>query len=277
MFNGLPFATGEELEPTDGEKQTAIVEHLSALTEAEKAEAYAAVMAVPSEEYVAATVEQQMAGMTRESVEEMILQQYAAEMGVDAETILDYVSQMSDEALFAQVEEAMDAQIRRGYAEGVSARMGAMSREQLAGAMDLLLAGDEATLSYMGMAPFESWQFVWLYDNYMPPTLSEGNYEDNLDLLGYVDPESPSSINIYATTFADKDEIADLIAVYNDSVAEEDVIEYTDYVALLMSSITAIISGISYLLIAFVAISLVVSSIMTVSYTHLTLPTMAVV
>ncbi len=262
VFNGLPFATGEELEPTDGEKQTAITEYLSALTEAEKAEAYAAVMAVPSEEYVAATVEQQMAGMTRESVEEMILQQYAAEMGVDAETILDYVSQMSDEALFAQVEEAMDDQIRRGYAEGVSARMGAMSREQLAGAMDLLLAGDEATLSYMGMAPFESWQFVWLYDNYMPPTLSEGNYEDNLELLGYVDPESPSSINIYATTFADKDEIADLIAVYNDSVAEEDVIEYTDYVALLMSSITAIISGISYLLIAFVAISLVVSSIM---------------
>ena len=262
VFNGLPFATGEEKEPTEEEKKAAITEHLSALPGSEKAAAYVDVMSRPSDGYVAAMVEQQMAGLTRESVEQMILQQYAAEMGVDPETILGYISEMSDEALFAQVEEAMNAQIRQGYAEAVTARMGAMSQDQLSGALDLVLAGDEATLAYAGMTPFESWQYVYLYDNYMPPTLSEGSYEDNMDALGYVDPESPSSISIYATTFADKDEIADLIQAYNDSVAEEDVIEYTDYVALLMSSITAIISGISYLLIAFVSISLVVSSIM---------------
>ncbi|MCI9548516.1 MAG: FtsX-like permease family protein, partial [Oscillospiraceae bacterium] len=88
-------------------------------------------------------------------------------------------------------------------------------------------------------------------------------YEDNLDLLGYTRLDAPSAISIYATTFAQKDQIADLIKEYNDSVEnEEDEIGYTDYVALLMSSITGIISGISYLLIAFVSISLVVSSIM---------------
>jgi len=111
-------------------------------------------------------------------------------------------------------------------------------------------------------AGFTMAQFVWLYDNYMPATVSESSYEDNLELLGDVDLASPKTINLYASSFADKDAIADIIDGYNDSVEEEDRIEYTDYVALLMSSITTIINAISYVLIAFVAISLVVSSIM---------------
>ena len=114
----------------------------------------------------------------------------------------------------------------------------------------------------MPVSPFEPWQYNYLYDGYMPPTLSDSTYEENLDLLGYVDLESPSTISIYASSFSDKDKIADLIAEYNAGVEQEDEITYTDYVALLMSSITSIISGISYLLIAFVSISLIVSSIM---------------
>ena len=110
--------------------------------------------------------------------------------------------------------------------------------------------------------PFTVAQYNWLYDNFMPPTVSEGSYEENLKKLGDVDLASPRTISIYASTFADKDAIADVIDAYNDSVDEDDVIEYTDYVALLMSSITTIINAISYVLIAFVAISLVVSSIM---------------
>ena len=105
-------------------------------------------------------------------------------------------------------------------------------------------------------------QYNWLYDAYMPPTVSDSSYEENLKKLGDVDFAHPSAINLYASTFADKDAIADLIEAYNDGVDEDDRIEYTDLVALLMSSITTIINAISYVLIAFVAISLVVSSIM---------------
>ena len=96
----------------------------------------------------------------------------------------------------------------------------------------------------------------------MPPRYSEGSYEENLERLGYVDLESPDAINLYAVSFADKDEIARIIDEYNASADEEQQISYTDYVAILMSSISTIINAISYVLIAFVAISLVVSSIM---------------
>ena len=259
---GLPFATGEKEEPSDEEKKAAITDHLATLSTADKASAYVDVMSVPADEYVASVVEQQMAGMTRETIEAMIVDQYAAEMGVDASTIMGYIAEMSDEELFAQVETAMVEQIRQQYAAAVIQRMAAIPAEQLAQMMDTMLAGNEAVLSAMGMAPFAPWQYNYLYDTYMPPTLSDSTYEDNLDLLGWVDLSSPSTVNLYASTFADKDLIADLIKEYNNGVAEEDQITYTDYVALLMSSITSIISGISYLLIAFVSISLIVSSIM---------------
>ncbi|MBQ4510957.1 MAG: ABC transporter permease, partial [Clostridia bacterium] len=89
-----------------------------------------------------------------------------------------------------------------------------------------------------------------------------GSYKGNLKKLGYVDFESPSTILIYPKDFESKDEITDLINDYNNSASKENKITYTDTVALLMSSVTTIINAISYVLIAFVAISLIVSSIM---------------
>jgi len=77
-----------------------------------------------------------------------------------------------------------------------------------------------------------------------------------------VDTESPSVVYIYSSTFNDKDKIAEAIKEYNNGVAEEDRIQYTDYVAILMSSITTIINAITYVLVLFVSVSLVVSSIM---------------
>jgi putative ABC transport system permease protein len=121
---------------------------------------------------------------------------------------------------------------------------------------DSQLASDFQLLS------LEEDDYVWLYDHAMPPVYSTSSYEDCLKKLGYVDLESPSTINIYASSFEDKDAIADAIERYNDKVSDDDKIEYTDVVAMLMSSITTIINVISYVLIAFVAISLVVSSIM---------------
>ena len=133
--------------------------------------------------------------------------------------------------------------------------------QALAAMLDLALEQGPVEDSTSGGLTQE--QLVYLYDNDMPPTVSDSTYEDNLDRLSYVDLDSPDTISIYASTFADKDAVADQIAAYNAGVAnEEDEITYTDYVALLMSSITDIISGISYVLIAFVSISLIVSSIM---------------
>ena len=91
---------------------------------------------------------------------------------------------------------------------------------------------------------------------------SKSTYEQNLTILGVSDLDKPSAINLYPIDFEAKDAIADIIAEYNKGKAEEDQILYTDYVGLMMSSITTIINAISYILIAFVAISLVVSSIM---------------
>ena len=91
---------------------------------------------------------------------------------------------------------------------------------------------------------------------------SKSTYDQNLTLLGVSDLDKPSAINLYPIDFEAKDKIADIISDYNKGKDEENQIIYTDYVGLMMSSITTIINAISYILISFVAISLVVSSIM---------------
>lgn len=98
---------------------------------------------------------------------------------------------------------------------------------------------------------------------YVAPLMStHATYDGNLTAIGYVDVEKPSAINIYPRDFESKNYITDFIKSYNDTVEEKDKINYTDTVAMLMSSVTTIVDAISYVLIAFVAISLIVSSIM---------------
>lgn len=97
-----------------------------------------------------------------------------------------------------------------------------------------------------------------IYDSY----IDIGSYEDNMETFGYVNYDKPSSISIYADSFEDKEAITQCIEDYNASASEENQIVYTDMVEVLMSSVTTIIDVISYILIAFVAVSLIVSSIM---------------
>ena len=256
VITNLPFRQEGDTEPTDEEKAQAIGEYLLTLDAQSQAEAYVDGMSQPSQQYVDDTVDAQMTNITREDIEKMISQEYAAQMGVDAATLDEYIAGMSDEELFAQVEEAMAAQIKEQYAAAAKEQLSALPAAQLSA---MLAQAVEQGPNDQGLS-LE--QFVYLYNNDMPPTHSDSTYQDNLDLMGYIDLESPSSISLYADTFKEKDKIADLITAYNQQVAEEDQISYTDYVALLMSSITDIISGVSYLLIGFVSISLVVSSIM---------------
>ena len=107
---------------------------------------------------------------------------------------------------------------------------------------------------------------LFIYKNFVPRGESNSTYDDNLKRVGICDLEDPSAVHIYASTFEDKDYIASVITDYNENQKAEgnpdNEISYTDYVAMLMSSITIIVNAISYVLIAFVSISLVVSSIM---------------
>ena len=108
----------------------------------------------------------------------------------------------------------------------------------------------------------EDSDFIYYYDNFMPRNVSDITYSDLLKELGCCDKESPSTINIYPIDFEKKELIADMITDYNNTVGDDEEISYTDYMAMLMSSVSNIIDAISVALIAFVSISLVVSSIM---------------
>ena len=304
VITGLPFPTQDDPEPTDQEKRAAILEEIALQDTAGKAAMYLDVASRPTEEFLDATVSQQMEGLSRADIEAQVTQVYAQEMGVDEATVRDYIADMTDEDLFSRVEDAIRQQATEQYTASVREQLSAMTSEQLASNLDLGNLSDEDlnailelqdlpgdTLAAMMQAgqitqeqlalaqlpaqqlaslQLSDSQYAYLYDHYMPPTHSDSTYEDNLELLGYVDKDTPTAISIYASTFADKDAIADCITTYNSAVDNpDDEITYTDYVALLMSSITTIINAISYVLIAFVAISLVVSSIMIAIITYI--------
>jgi putative ABC transport system permease protein len=123
-----------------------------------------------------------------------------------------------------------------------------MAPEQLAGALDISVAMytvDQCAVYYDAVLEF-----------------SPSSYDINIRKLGYVDLDAPATINLYASTFEEKDVIEDAISEYNSNVEEMQRISYTDYVGLMMSSVTTIINAITYVLISFVAVSLIVSSIM---------------
>ena len=94
-------------------------------------------------------------------------------------------------------------------------------------------------------------------------------FEENMRKFGKVSYDAPSSISIYTDSFEDKEAVSDCIDRYNEGAEKKEQITYTDYVALLTSSITSIVDVISYVLIAFVAVSLIVSSIMIGIITHI--------
>ena len=94
-------------------------------------------------------------------------------------------------------------------------------------------------------------------------------YDDICTLLGISDIDNPSKISIYPKDFEAKEKIEDILNKYNESASEEDKIMYTDFVKILMSGINTIINVITYILVAFVAISLVVSSIMIAIITYI--------
>ena len=249
VITGLPFLTGEEEELSAAEKSAQIQEYFATLTTKEKADLFVEIQSTPSEEYLDSTVKQALSSYSTDQLKAQLVAAYAQEMGTtDTSSIEQYVNAMEEEEFLEFVEEMIREQIAQQYAQQVTQQLSALSADQLAFQFD--------------RATYTETQYADLFDKYMPNAYSESTYEEVLAQLGYVDEDCPSSINIYVSTFEDKDAVVQAIADYNEQASEDDKISYTDFVSLIMSSVSTIIDAISYVLIAFVAISLVVSSIM---------------
>ncbi|MBO4308486.1 MAG: ATP-binding cassette domain-containing protein [Clostridia bacterium] len=234
---GLPFSDGTE--PSDEEKIAAAKEYEAGLPAAERAALRRQVLAIPTDEAITEQINNLLATYSEEELNAML--QAALEEYNIPSSVLDG---MDNEARMQAITNFMRSSVRDQMIEAAVAYYGAQADENI-----------------LAM-PVSDDQYLIMYDDYMPATVSKSTYADNLKLLGNVSKDSPESISLYANTFPEKDQIAKLIKAYNKTVEEEKQIAYTDYVALLMSSVTTIVNAISYVLIAFVAISLVVSSIM---------------
>lgn len=247
IFTGLPFRenTGNL---TEEEKAAEFLRYVDSMDEKEKAQAYIEIMSIPSEEQLEQTVSQMMDAMKREDIENTLSETMIQQMGMTEAEVSDYLSSMEDEDLFAIFEEMAREQVKTQYAAEVQAQLESLDTAQLAGALE------------QALETYSQEQMTVYYEEIL--VFSDSSYEDNLINLGCADLDSPSSINLYASSFENKDVIEDAIKAYNESVDELEEITYTDYVGIMMSSVTSIIDAITYVLIAFVAISLIVSSIM---------------
>ena len=247
IFTGLPFRENNG-SMTDAEKEDEFRSYIAELEEDGKAAAYTKIMSIPSDEQVQAAVSDALGSMSRADMEAQMTAALTEQMGTSSGDIEAYIASMSDEEmseLFAQM-----------IAEQFKAQYAAQAQEQLFGTPSAQLA---AALD-MAMGGFTTEQCARYHDEVLE--FSESSYETNLSKLGYVDLDSPATINLYAASFEDKDVIEEAIAAYNETVDDLEQIQYTDYVGIMMSSITSIINAITYVLIAFVAVSLIVSSIM---------------
>lgn len=262
LLTGLPFVITEENDPTDEEKAEKIKEYFAGLNDVEKTKIYTEILSEPTDEEI-----EQMTSMYMNnfSSRDAIITLVASTMGMDEETAKSYLEDYSDEELQEMLQKQLVQMIKENKSDSAQAqvlqmRVNATEQGDLfgtAGYAAVAKAFDELIDSTDDTTVLAKY-----YDEYMPSTVSGSTLEETLQKLSAVDINSPSTINIYAKSFDDKEKIADVITQYNETAEEDDQISYTDYVALLMSGVNTMINAVSYGLIAFVSISLVVSSIM---------------
>ncbi len=247
IFTSLPFkeTTGDL---NNAEKKAELLSYINTLNEKGKANLYVKIMGIPDEKTVDDAVSEMLSGTTREDMIASMQSAVAGQTGMSAEDIKGYVDSMSDEELTEMFTTMAEEQFKAQYAQQAQGQLGGMGSAQLNAAFDEAVKG------------FTDKQFALYYDEAL--TFSENSYEDNLKELGYVNIDTPSTVSIYASTFESKDIIEDSITGYNEGKDELSQIKYTDYVGIIMSSVTSILNTITYILMAFVGISLVVSSIM---------------
>jgi len=187
---------------------------------------------------------------TREQKEEYIIFAWTSSTAMSAEAISSYLASLYEGEVNTAFLQCAESAARAMYASNAVSGTQA-GYEKVAAVFDAQYTAQEDTAVLSGY-----------YDAYMPSGTSGSTLTLNLKTLGYVDIDSPSTVSIYSSSFEDKDAINTIIGDYNEGVAKESQISYTDYFALLLSGVTDIIDGISIGLILFVSVSLVVSSIM---------------
>ncbi|MBQ4096784.1 MAG: ABC transporter permease, partial [Clostridia bacterium] len=256
VITGLrfPATDGSEIELSAAEKAEILRGVFAKMTDAERAAAYTKFMCTLSDEDAEDIVAGQLAMMSPDQIRESILATLEAQTGMSRDALEGYLGAMSDEEYSELVRDLFVKQAQAMYAAEMQAVLSSKTQGELS----------EMLMSTLETMPDE--EITEKFVEYIPKTVSDMSYEEVLELLGYADKKYPTSVKIYADTFEAKDKIVSLIDAYNkkctDEGREEDVINYTDYVGLMMSSVSTIIDIISYVLIAFVSISLVVSSIM---------------
>ncbi len=247
IFTGLPFheTTGTL---SDEEKIAEFKNYVKGLDVEKKAETYIKIACTPSKEALDGMIKQAMAGFTSEQKKETLVAVLTQQMGMSVSDVTQYLESMSEEDVDEIFTQLVTEQVKMQYAEKAKEQLKEFTTEQLAAALD----GQIVT--------YTTEQLVLYHDEVLE--FSKSTYKDNIRKLGYVDINYPQSINLFASSFEEKDTIEAAIAAYNEGKDELQQITYTDYVGLMMSSVTTIINAITYVLIAFVAISLIVSSIM---------------
>ena len=247
VLTGLPFASRTE-SLTKAEKEQELRSYIASLDQAGQAAVYVQIMSMPDEERIAEQVDAMLGDMSRGDIMDTLAGVLSQQMSVSAEQIESYVGDMTDEDLRDTFAQMLTAQMEGQYAQQVAAQLALLPDAQKVNAL---------TLAMDGYTPD---QWAAYYDEVM--VFSDSSYEDNLIAMGCVDLGAPSAINLYAASFDSKETIEAVIRDYNSTRDELHQISYTDYVGLMMSAVTSIINAITYVLVAFVGISLVVSSIM---------------
>lgn len=173
---------------------------------------------------------------------------------------------LDDDTLLELYKGIMESQIT---ADAIRAKIADMSEEEVSALAQSLNPAKDVESMKKALATMDEEMLISVFKEQILAQSTDNTYDGNLQKLGLRDPDSPFSIQIYSKSFEAKEEFEAFIQEYNDKQAansdddeEEAAIEYTDYIGILLSSVTKIINMVSYVLIGFVSISLVVSSIM---------------
>lgn len=251
VFTGIEFPKADEEEEQPMSQSEAMEMLTGMLTEEQRTKINEGIMAALTEEQQAQIQSAMMGMVSDEQINSIMMGVLTPEQLTQLQSGADVNSLLTD-AQKAQ----MSAQIAASLTAEQNAELSAMMNGMV----------DPTKMYTIFMQVLTTDQLRQLMDMTKEPETTDATYDGNLKLLGVAELSEPSSMKIYATDFESKEKITQLIEKYNDSkIADDnqaDVINYTDYVGLMMSSVSDIINAISYILIAFVAISLIVSSIM---------------